>query len=117
MTIPTDRMPTEAEVTRFLRSMGDTPGAVADWLFNHGITGKLGDPWRCPIAMALIYRFPVLGTPGPFVFGISTFIRIARAPGEHYYSAEGGLTIIMPAAVCDFIINFDSRDMYPHLRN
>ncbi len=87
-----------------------------DWLFNHGITGNAGDPWRCPIAMALIYQFPVLDTsPGSYAFSVSTFIKIAPALGQHY-GAEGGLTVSIPAAVADFIINFDSYDAYPHLR-
>jgi hypothetical protein len=42
-----------ADVLDYLRSLGDTPDAIADTLAQLGVRGKLDDPFACPLVVAL----------------------------------------------------------------
>jgi hypothetical protein len=54
-------MPSQKQVYRFLRDLGDCPDRVAEKLILMSVSGKRHDEIACPLAMAIKRKFVVVG--------------------------------------------------------
>jgi hypothetical protein len=92
-------------VTELFTALGDTTDKVAFSLYIAGITGRCGDTCGCPIAN-------YLRAHGLIGIGVSPDEVTVLEP--HPVFGRQRVYVTPPAAVADFIVEFDS-ETYPQL--
>lgn len=90
-------------VENLLKSLGDTPEAVADSLREHGITGGRKDGCLCPISNLIRAEFPEAQRESDWGDGEAWFV-----DNERVSTPDG--RVDTPAAVNRFIWLFDDGE-------